>query len=265
MFPPQLKPIMSKSELFYECYDILFGSKKFDEEIDCLVNIAKGYLSTPIEQILEIGCGTGNHSIELAKKGIKVDALDTDFKMLEIAKQKIIYSNISGIEFYHCSIEKFKGRGYLLATSLFNVVTYLQNSADLFSFMISVHEVLDPKGLFVFDCWNGVAAILDPPVTKTFSTEIIDKKVDCSISSKTDFFNQVTKLTYNVVVHRNEGNISEEGMHSFDQHLWTPQQIVSAVENAGFHVRSICPAFQPTKLATEKDWKVMFICQKLDS
>ena len=105
MFPPQLKPIMSKSELFYECYDILFGSKKFDEEIDCLVNIANRYLSTPIEQILEIGCGTGNHSIELAKKGIKVDALDTDLKMLEIAKHKINYSNISGIEFYHCSGE----------------------------------------------------------------------------------------------------------------------------------------------------------------
>ena len=69
MFPPQLKPIMSKSELFYECYDILFGSKKFDEEIDCLVNIANRYLSTPIEQILENECGTEIYGIELTKRG----------------------------------------------------------------------------------------------------------------------------------------------------------------------------------------------------
>ena len=79
--------------------------------------------------------------------------------------------------------------------------------------MVSVREVLDPKGLCVFDCWNVVATMLDPPCTKTFSTEFIDKKVDCSVSSKTDLFNQVTKLTYNVVVHQNDGNITEEGTH----------------------------------------------------
>jgi ubiquinone/menaquinone biosynthesis C-methylase UbiE len=39
-------------------------------------------------QILDIGCGTGRHSIELAKRGYKVTGVDLSDNQLESARKK---------------------------------------------------------------------------------------------------------------------------------------------------------------------------------
>ena len=38
--------------------------------------------------VLDVGCGTGNHSIKLAKMGVKVTGIDISERMLEFARQK---------------------------------------------------------------------------------------------------------------------------------------------------------------------------------
>jgi len=52
-------------------------------EVDFLLSL---YPLKPGASILDIGCGTGRHSIELAKRGFKVTGLDLSEKMLEVAK-----------------------------------------------------------------------------------------------------------------------------------------------------------------------------------
>ena len=47
------------------------------------------YFSHEDLSILEIGCGTGNHTVELAKKVSQVLALDIDPQMVALAKDKI--------------------------------------------------------------------------------------------------------------------------------------------------------------------------------
>ena len=52
-------------------------------EVDFLLSL---YPLKPGANILDVGCGTGRHSIELAKRGFKVTGLDLSEKMLEVAK-----------------------------------------------------------------------------------------------------------------------------------------------------------------------------------
>ena len=52
-------------------------------EVDFLLSL---YPLKPGASILDIGCGTGRHSIELAKRGYQMTGLDLSEKMLEVAK-----------------------------------------------------------------------------------------------------------------------------------------------------------------------------------
>jgi ubiquinone biosynthesis O-methyltransferase len=55
--------------------------------------------------VLDIGCGTGNFSIKLAKAGCKVIGIDISEEMLSIAKEKAKQKGLD-IEFYNMDIYK---------------------------------------------------------------------------------------------------------------------------------------------------------------
>ncbi|AZR73334.1 ubiquinone biosynthesis methyltransferase UbiE [Anoxybacter fermentans] len=54
-------------------------------------------------KILDVGCGTGNFSIKLAKKGCKVIGVDISDAMLEIARKKAKSNNLN-ITFYNMNV-----------------------------------------------------------------------------------------------------------------------------------------------------------------
>lgn len=58
-------------------------------------------------KILDIGCGTGNFSIKLAKMGCKVVGIDISDEMLNIAKEKAENEGLE-IEFYNMDVYNLK-------------------------------------------------------------------------------------------------------------------------------------------------------------
>jgi 2-polyprenyl-3-methyl-5-hydroxy-6-metoxy-1,4-benzoquinol methylase len=45
-------------------------------------------------KILDIGCGTGRHSIELAKRGYRITGIDLSESQLKMAKEKAFSDNL---------------------------------------------------------------------------------------------------------------------------------------------------------------------------
>ncbi len=58
-------------------------------------------------QVLDVGCGTGNFSIKLAKMGCKVVGIDMSEEMLKIAQEKVRGRNLN-IEFYKMDVLDLK-------------------------------------------------------------------------------------------------------------------------------------------------------------
>ncbi len=69
-------------------FDISLGLKRdYVRESEFVDQIFSNYGG--ISKVLDIGCGTGNHAIELGKRGYKVIGIDKSREMIRVAKKKL--------------------------------------------------------------------------------------------------------------------------------------------------------------------------------
>lgn len=59
------------------------------DECDALEKIFNGYSSRKVKSVLDVGCGTGIHSIELARRGYSAVGFDYAPKMVDVAKRRV--------------------------------------------------------------------------------------------------------------------------------------------------------------------------------
>ena len=151
----------------------------------------------------------------------------------------------------HVPVSQLKTSGFDLACALFNVVTYLGSREELDDFFKSVSARLAPDGVFFFDCWNGVAALKDPPRGKEFHCEHPDRRIECELTSETDFAARKTRLSYQITILDLAGAEIASGSHAFFQTLWTPAEITESLADAGLVPFQCCPSFRPGVAATK--------------
>ena len=241
-----------QSKLFYRIYDTLFSAKDYAGEVSTLITIAKSRYPLPIKNILEIGCGTGNHTLELASTKNNILAIDIDPEMTAITREKT--KKLKNVSVKTSSVEYIKEKKkFELVLAAFNVVTYLPDTKALISFFKGVSQSLKKDGVLIFDCWNGISAIQDPPRNKVYSTRFGNRTIQVEIISLTDLFRQKTTLKY---------SFNGKNSFTFDQTLWTPNQLSYALEANGLIVLECCKNFKPGTRADVTDWKMMFICKK---
>src|ERR1051326_5271804 len=108
------------ANLFYKYYDTLYASKDYAGEVKTLMEIATKQKKV-VKKILEIGCGTGNHTIELAKSKKQITAVDTDKFMAEIAKEKT--KQFKNVKIHLGKIERLNEKNFDVAFAMFNVIT----------------------------------------------------------------------------------------------------------------------------------------------
>jgi 2-polyprenyl-3-methyl-5-hydroxy-6-metoxy-1,4-benzoquinol methylase len=120
------------------------------------------FLEKEIEQnrdihILDIGCGTGRHSIELARRGYSVKGIDLSENMLNRAKEKAIEAGVS-IDFQQTDARSFHypeqfGLVIMLCEGGFSL---METDEMNFSILRNAVEALKPGGKFVFTCLNAL-------------------------------------------------------------------------------------------------------------
>src|SRR5919198_851041 len=74
--------------LYAAAYDAMYADKDYEAECDLVEEAFQRFGSEPVRSILDLGCGTGNHSIRLARRGYDVSGVDLSPDMLAIAAEK---------------------------------------------------------------------------------------------------------------------------------------------------------------------------------
>jgi len=84
---------MEQYSTFSEIYDYLMDTKDYDLWTENIIKIYNKYEISP-KKILELGCGTGNITTRLYKKGFSIIGTDISREMLEVANDKALEENL---------------------------------------------------------------------------------------------------------------------------------------------------------------------------
>ena len=103
--------------------------------------------------VLDLGCGTGKLTVEMAKRGFDMIGVDASAEMLSQAyERKYDTAGAEGVLFLQQDMRDFELYGTVGAVvSSLDCVNYLVGEDDLEKCLALVHNYLDPDGVFVFD------------------------------------------------------------------------------------------------------------------
>jgi SAM-dependent methyltransferase len=136
-------------ELYSIYYDLIYAAKDYEAETRYVQNLIQE-IQPGVTTILELGCGTGNYAKEFCNNGFTVTGLEKSEAMLQEAGKK----NIHGFSSFRGDIKDFRLQGQFdAAVSLFHVMNYLTETADIIAGLKNIAAHLQPGGLFVFDAW----------------------------------------------------------------------------------------------------------------
>jgi cyclopropane fatty-acyl-phospholipid synthase-like methyltransferase len=129
------------------------------KEIDFILEELK---LEPGTSILDIGCGTGRHSIELAKRGYKVTGVDISSGMLAEADKAAKEANVK-VEWIHTNATQFKSKArFDGAICLCEGAFSLLSSGDQpiqfeLAILRNIYAALKPRAKLILNAINGYA------------------------------------------------------------------------------------------------------------
>ena len=151
---------------YAQYYDLLNQQKDYKQEVDYIVSLLNRF-APDANNLLDLGCGTGLHAINLAEKGYHITGVDQSKDMVSIARERIkkyprSLSNL--LDFNVGDIRNYSSNKSFDATlSLFHVISYQITNDDINKSFQTVANHLKPSGIFIFDCWYGPAVLSDKP------------------------------------------------------------------------------------------------------
>ncbi len=146
-------------------------TKNTKAEVDFLIeelNLANG------SSILDIGCGTGRHSIELARRGYQVTGIDISSGMLAEAKKSAATAGVE-VEWVKADASRFISQttfdaAICLCEGAFGLLSTEDDPLDHeLSILKNINRALGPRAKVIFTVINGLASV------RKYSQEDVEK------------------------------------------------------------------------------------------
>ncbi|MCD8036673.1 MAG: class I SAM-dependent methyltransferase [Clostridiales bacterium] len=140
---------MGAYESFAAVYDMFMDDVDYDGWVEYVEEIWKKFNIKP-EIVCELGCGTGNISLRLAKKGYDMIGIDNSADMLSEARMKA--EDCKNMLFLLQDMREFELYGTVNSIiCLCDSLNYITEDEDMQRVFDLVNNYLHPNGLFVFD------------------------------------------------------------------------------------------------------------------
>ena len=133
------------------CYDRLMTDVDYEGWSEYICGTIDRLTGNRAKRVLDIGCGTGEMTIRLSRRGYEMTGLDLSPEMLSLAENK---SRSEGLEITYALQDM---RSLRLAnrvdavTCCLDGMGYLLSDRDFISCLKSVRKCLNPGGLLIFD------------------------------------------------------------------------------------------------------------------
>lgn len=215
---------------FAKVYDELMSEIDYKEWADY---IFRNTLNSKIDvkTVLEFGCGTGNITCELAKKGYAITAVDLSEEMLTVADEKACEAGISNIRFFMGDMSNFQiGETFDTVISCCDSVNYLPSIEAVQNFILCSFDALKPGGQLLFDM-NTVTKYKEIIKNNTFVYDM--DNVFCVWENEPDF--DAGKMHFDLVffVQEEDGRYTRYEEEQ-NQYIYKVEDVYNSLKTAGF-------------------------------
>lgn len=227
---------------FYDALNLDVDYGKYAEYI--LSNISA---ATP--DILDLGCGTGELTIALCKKGARVVGLDASTEMLTLASNKSI--RCSADAFFTCQdMSSFStGKSYDAVISTFDSLNYLKSRAALLRTLECVERELRDGGVFLFDMNS------EYKFRNVYSDNSYILEGDGVFCAWENFFDEKTKKCdfYIDVFAEEKNGLYKRYSETQTERMFTLQEIKSAIKKAGLTLIGVFSDYEETPISDKTE------------
>ncbi|WHX65465.1 methyltransferase domain-containing protein [Peribacillus frigoritolerans] len=244
-------------ERFAYVYDELMKDAPYEKWLMILTAKLEQY-GIGGRKVLDLACGTGEITVELAQHGFEVTGVDLSDEMLLVANEKAVKLGLS-IPLFQQNMAELEGLGQFDCVTIFcDSLNYLRDEEDIVKTFSRVHEHLKDGGLFMFDI-HSLYKMEEIFSDHTFAVngEEVSYIWDCfpgeepySVEHDLSFF-----------VRDDESGLYDRFDELHYQRTYPVEQYKKWLEQAGFTVSEILADLEEAPLVTETE-RILFVASK---
>jgi SAM-dependent methyltransferase len=203
----------------------------------------------PGARVLDVACGHGRHSLELARRGFRVTGVDLSPRSLEFAREAAERESLD-VEFVRRDARELDfDAEFDAAINLFSsVIGYFQDDADNQEVLNRIARGLAPGGKFLIDTVNGFA------LGRRYQDTIWNDLESGGVMLHRGSFDLLTGRNEVVWTFVREDGSRSELRHSL--RVYVPHELVRMLEVAGFTVVGSWGGFDGKELAFDT-WRLI--------
>ena len=211
-------------------------------------------------KILDIGCGTGRHSIELTKRGYKVVGVDLSESQLKRAREKAAQQKLK-IDFRRHDARKlpFKSEFDLAIMLCEGGFSLMETDEMNYAILKNAAKALKPGGKFIFTTLNGLFPLFHSvnEFYKSMQKEGHSQCKECS-------FDLMTFRDHNTTVFEDDDGNKKK--LTSNEWYYVPSEITWLLKTLKFKTIDICGsklgAFSRNDKLTTDDFEMLVIAEK---
>ena len=242
-------------------YNLFYGDKDYASEARAVKCMLEEYGEKSFEnKILNIGCGTGRHDVELNKLGYQIHGIDLSSEMIDVAQK----TNPSTRDFFY-EVQDARSftvkESYDIILSLFHVMSYQNKNEDLDQVFACVGKALNMGGLFIFDAWYGPGVLTDKPSVRVKRAEDQDNFL-VRIAEPLMYPNEnVVAVQYDInIINKESGKVTQIKETHNMRYFFKPE-IEELLQKNGLKLTA-CLDCNTLKMPDFTSWTVYFIAEK---
>lgn len=250
--------VMTMYQSFAYLYDQFMSEVPYKKWVDYIEKIWEKHDAKP-ELVLDLACGTGNVSIELAKRGYDMTGVDLSFEMLDVAREKCRGEDVDSILFLQQDMREFELYGTVNSiVCICDGINYLLEEEDVETTMKLVDNYLHPDGLFIFDV-NTAYKYKNVLGNQIFT----DIREDCAYIWENDYDEEECINTYGLTLFNEEkSGLYRKYEEEHYQRAYTIDFMKKAIVGAGLKLEGVYDAFTFNP-PTDESERVYFVAREI--
>jgi SAM-dependent methyltransferase len=251
-------------EVYAGQYDELYSSKNYPSECDLIEEAVSRYATNKPLTLLDVGCGTGGHAIEMARRGYDVTGVDLSQHMLDLAAKKSNSQLTFNRPRWLCDdVRNFKlCEQFDLAVMMFAVVGYLTTNSDVLAGLRNIRRHLKPNALLVCDFWSGPSVLSVRPVDRIRELQVQGGKVVRVASTTLDIGKHTADVTFKLWEIKNSQLVTES-CEAHRLRYFFPMEFELFLSNAGFQLKSLSAFPTLDDPLTSESWNALAVCSAI--